>query len=738
MFRLQAEHEDLVRRAIAGEDVDADLKAKTDELKKIERELDTFANAVIERGWGQIGTMLIQGNLLTPMSQITNVGANMINALGKVAVDAIALPTERLINAFGITSPMKRNYSINAYMYGVRKFGSGFVEALDSIVTGQEKDVSEWRVHRGFAPFRSLMSAMGKGDLPMGPDGKASISQRTKLAVQGTLGIPAEVMFRFLSLGDVPFRRAVEGIELYQAGRNQGLEGEALAKFIKHPTRRAREMAEVEGRKLTYQERTTMSEMAEDAVAFFERQFAKGFDWIPGVDGTAAAKFLIRSNLPYVRTPANILMDTLTYVSPYVAAPRIMNNLKNGEAREAAQNFGKLVVGSMVSQTAVMLLKEGLISDSIDWNEDEEKNIAYDQFPPNSINVSGLQRWLQGGDPSKQADDYFISYMKLGVMGAIMGAIVKGVDKEELRDRDYDGIKFATHALQDSFGVGAFSSIAYMMDQSFLQGMNTLVDVISSADAKDFEKNFENWFRTTFQAVSATAFPNTMSAIHRGTREYLPDVRVTKDMSLTERLVANMMYTIKDRTFALTDVPVRTNWKGEPIRQTPRGTTGFVYQLFDITKARQGEADPVSNELWRLYESTEDLSTVVGTPGYAEKRKLNVPNIKKRHMGAIRSLGKEYTWIKDEEFMAESLYLNTEQINKLMVASGKERYAEVEDLMNSEKYQNMSDEDKVEALNEINENYNSAIEKNRGEFREHTKVLFDILQEIYDERKEEV
>ena len=590
LFRLQAEHEDLVRRAVSGEDVDAELKAKTDEVKAAERKLDTFANGVIERGWGQIGTMLIQGNLLTPMSQITNVGANLVNAIGKVAVDAIALPVERLINMFGIESPMKRNYSINAYMYGIRKFGSGFVEALDGIITGQEKDVSEWRVHRGFAPFRSLMSAVGKGDLPMGPDGKAPLNQRLKLLVQGTLGIPAEVMFRFLSLGDVPFRRYVEGIELYHAGRAQGLEGDALAQFIKHPTKKARQEAEKEGRKLTYQEQTGASKAAEDAVSFFERMFTKAFDWIPGADGRAMAKFLIRSNLPYVRTPANILIDTLTYVSPYIAGPRIMKNLQNGDAREAAQNFGKLVVGSMVSQTAVMLLKEGLISGAIEWDEDEEKNLAYDQFPPNSINVTGLKRFMSGGDAAKQPDDRFISYTKLGVMGAIMGAIVKGADKEELKKRDYSGLDFPIHALQDSFGVGAFSSIAYMMDQSFMQGMNTLVDVISSADATDFEKNFENWFRTTFQAVSATALPNTLSAIYRGTREYLPDTRITKDMSLGERLIQRMVYTIKDRTFGLGDVPVRVNWKGEPIKQTPRGNNGIAYQLFDITKSRQGEA----------------------------------------------------------------------------------------------------------------------------------------------------
>jgi hypothetical protein len=736
LFRLQAEHEDLVRRAIAGEEVDAALKAKTDEVKAAERELDTFANGVIERGWGQIGTMLIQGNLLTPMSQVTNVGANMINALGKVAVDAIALPVERMINMFGIESPMKRTYSINAYMYGIRKFGAGFVEALDGIITGQEKDVSEWRVHRGFAPFRSLMAAVGKGDLPMGPDGKAPLSQRMKLAVQGTLGIPAEVMFRFLSLGDVPFRRYVEGIELYQAGRAQGLEGEALAQFIKHPTKKERAAAEMEGRKLTYQEQTGASQAAEDAVAFFERMFTKAFDWIPGADGQAMAKFLIRSNLPYVRTPANILLDTLTYVSPYVAGPRIMNNLKNKDAREAAQNFGKLVVGSMVSQTAVLLLKEGLISGAIEWNEDEEKNIAYDQFPPNSINVSGLRRFMAGESTEKQPDDYFISYNKLGVAGAIIGAIVKGADKEELRNRDYSGINFPIHALQDSFGVGAFSSISYMMDQSFLQGMNTLVDVISSSEAGEFEKNFENWFRTTFQAVSATAFPNTLSAMYRGTREYLPDTRVTKDMSLSERLMTRMAYTIKDRTFGLGDVPVRVNWKGEPIKQTPRGNNGIAYQLFDITKSRQGEADPVSNEIWRLYEETEDLTKVVGTPGYAEKRKLNIPNVRGKNRKLVKALGKSYTWIDDEEFMAERIYLNTEQMNMLMAASGKERYAEVEAFMATEEYKAMDSEERIEALNEIADNYNSAIERSGGSFRNHTLVLFDILQKIYDEREE--
>ena len=735
LFRYQAEHEALMKRAIAGEDVEIELEAATRRVKMTERELDTFSNGVVERGWGEIGTMLIQGNLLTPMSQITNVGANMINALGKVAVDAIALPVERLINMFGIDSPMKRNYSINAYMYGLRKFGQGFVEALDTIATGQEADVTEWRVHRGFAPFRSLMSAMGKGDLPLGPDGTVSNMQRMKLAVQGTLGIPAETMFRFLTLGDTPFRRYVEGIELYQAGRAQGLEGDALKNFIKHPTKKQREAAEREGRKLTFQERTNMSDMAEDAIGFMERMISKGMSWVPGMDSKAFAKFLVRSNMPYVRTPANMLIETLTYVSPYVAGPSILKKLSHGDARGAAQDFGKIAVGTMVSQTAVALIREGLISEALDWSDDEKRNISYDQFPPSSINVTGVQRWVRGEDPSHQPDDVFVGYNKLGILGAVIGATAKSVDRAELRQREDEDM--ATHALQDVFGLGAFSGITYMMDQSFMQGMSTLIDVISASDAEDLGAGFEKWVKTTFSAVSATALPNTLSALYRGDREYLPDTRVTKDMSRGERILTQMAYTIKDRTFGLGDLPVRVDWKGNPIKQNPRGTTGIAYQIFDITKSRQGEADAVSNEIYRLYEQTEDLTKACGTPGYASKRKINVPNITSRYKKKLQQAGINYPWMQDEEFQAEAFYLNTTQLNKLMEASGKERYQELEALINTEEYARMGDEERVRAMNKINDNYNGAIEYDGNRFRNHTLMLFQIMQEVYENERAE-
>ena len=218
----------------------------------------------------------------------------------------------------------------------------------------------------------------------------------------------------------------------------------------------------------------------------------------------------------------------------------------------------------------------------------------------------------------------------------------------------------------------------------------------------------------------------------------MPDTRLTKDMSRLERTLKGFEYTIRSRTFSLGEVPVRVNWKGEPIKETPRGAKKWVYQLFDISKARKAESDPVSNEIWSLYEETEDLTKAVGTPLYATTRRLNVPNLtSKKVKRAIRQNELNYRWMEDEEFKKERIYLNTDQINRLMRASGKERYRELEALMNTSEYKEMDSEIRVEAMNEVNENYNSAVEMIKGEFRDHTALLFEIIQEKYDGERQE-
>lgn len=745
MFKNRDEYNDLVRRSQNGENLEAELKKAATDMANIEKELSTFANSVIERGWGDISKMLIQGNLLAPISHATNIGSNLINLIGNTFVDGIAIPIERLAGMLGMQLEYKRSYSFMAHLHAWKGFAMGTAEAMNTMFTGKNYDTSsEWSMQRGFMPLQSLLSAMSKEDLPLNEKGVPSISQRMKLWVQATLGTPAEINFRLLALGDIPFKRYAEQKELYRVGVSKGLKGEALAKFMKNPDKKSADIARREGRKLTFQQETTASEFTNQAVRSIENVIGTGLGYVVGnkpIDPQQAARFIMATAVPYRTTPANLLHETLTYVAPPYAISRIAAGIRRKDARAVSENFGKMVVGSALTVTAAMLIKEGLMSAPLDWEEDEEKNIAYDQFPPGSINISGLKRLINGEDPSKQPDDYFVSYEKLGIPGAVMGAVSKGVTKEELNSIEYDEMNFPHKMFLTAVGINPAAGISHMMDQSFMQGMQTLVSTMAaSAGSDDFNRSLERWVSSFFKASTAVVLPNTLSALNRANREYMPDMRVTKDMSASERILKQLEYVIKDRTFNTSEIPVRVDWKGNPVKQTPEGASSIAYQLFDITKARQAESDPVSNEIYRLWDATGMLTDAVGTPGYAQKRSFTPPKpggLSKKEQRAINKLPRKYTFLDDAEFLDSKLFLNTTELNSLMELSGKHRYNKIQELMKSDEYKKMSDEDRVEAINKIDKKYINKIEMDGNDLMPHSKAILDYMQDEYEQFKED-
>ena len=67
-----------------------------------------------------------------------------------------------------------------------------------------------------------------------------------------------------------------------------------------------------------------------------------------------------------------------------------------------------------------------------------------------------------------------------------------------------------------------------------------------------------------------------------------------------------------------------------------------------------------------------------------------------------------------------------------MRVSGRDRLQAAERLIASSSYQNLDDEAKLEKLKKLNDDYDSAIELDRGRFRPHSVEILNILQEIYD------
>ena len=717
--------------------LESEVKESSNKLKAAERQLEIWMNSNIQRGLGNIGKMLIQGNLLTPMSQMTNIVANLVNLGLAVPRDILALPIERVANLFNKGIPQNRQYSFGAYLHAIRMFGRGVKEASLEVAGLPTDDyVTEWRVQRGFLPLISFLTALhGVGGervakrLGLQLEAPSSSKVKIELWLQATLGVPAELMFRLLGLGDKPFRRFIEGKNVYQEAKRRGLKGQEFKNFVKYPPEEVFQEAAREGRKLTFQERTSTSD-------FFEGQIQK-------LEGTnAAIGFLLRTQVPYVRTPANILSESVKYAVPALGIGSVAMKLHKGNVRDASQDLAKVILGGMITAAAGKLLEKGLVSGDIEYEEDEsKKNIAYDQFPPNSINLSGVRRFINGGDPSVQPNDEFFSYNKLGLPGAIIG--IKATLNPSRNDE-----KESMDLINTFFGIEALSTVNHIMDQSFLQGVNNIINVLGSTEEAQLKNRFERWGESTMKVICSIAMPNTLSAINR-TRafdglEFLPDVRILEEMSTSERLAKRFNYIVRDRTFRLDDaVPVRVNWKGQPIRQTPAGANRFAYQLFDVTKSRRNEADTVSNEIYGLYERTGELSDVVSTPYFARARSISIPDLNlrsKKEINAVRAIGKNYTFLLDKEFTQGSIRLNTEQINNLMRVAGQERYALAQAVMQNPAYINASDKNKLEYLNNVNDLFRKqkSFRADGKSFRNHTILLFDILEEIYrDEQREE-
>ena len=720
--------QDLLERGIAGEDVEAEFKKAKKDLNETQSKLDTLANMYTEKTWSEIGTQLVQGNLLTMMSQSRNVVYNLANVIPKTVIDIMSMPTSKAFELMGLHKE-KRKLSLAGYLYALRKFGAGSVEAMEQVITGREEDMSEWRMSRGFMPIRSLMAAMSS-DLPEGVTLRNEVNQRAKLLVQGTFGIPAEAMFRLLSLGDVPFRRFAEGLELYSLAKAKGLEGDALAQFLKFPDKASAEQGATEGRKLTFQEPMGLARGSMWIIDNISRGMGEAFKNVKGFDAEGFFKYLIRLNVPYVSTIANFTEETLTYASPVVGIGKMGIQMGNKDYTEASKTLSKVMVGQAISTTALHLISQGLLSGSVDWEDDEKTNLMYDTFPPNSINVDGLRRMLEGGDPAPQAGDEFRSYQTLGVFGTIMGAYAHSTSPEaakEMAEQPFSG----NNVLKKVFGFDNVSVMAYMMDQSFLQGLNGITSVISSTkDPEDFERAFFRYAETISKAFSSMFLPNVLSGVDQSTREFMPDKR---DVDLADRIKNH----VRERTFNTGGLPVKVNWKGERIDQAPVGGNQFAYYMFDATKMREASQDDTSIEILNLYLRTGVLTKAVGTPYYASSvyRKIRKPSVRRgKAKKAYEALGVTYSFLEnpEEDF---NIKLTAEEVNNALEMSNIPRYNEIKSFIQTEEYQAMTDVEKIESLDNINGRYKSLLSYNPdGSFMEHSKYILDLMESRYLEQ----
>ena len=702
LFNLQVEGNQLMYTAMhsPSKELDKEIKAKEKQLKEATKKLDDFITTAIPKDTMDIFGALVKGNLLTPISQVVNVFANIANVGTRQFLVTPVATVIDFVRSFSSGKNREITPSIGAFLFGIKRAAfMGVPEAVEFIFKGTRptEETFQYESRQGFIPLQALVAAFSdtrvaaainkaagkeviKSDqLARLQDGSIAFSDRLKKITEGTFGVAPEVMFRFLTLGDRPFARFEEGVEIYRRGKKLGLRGEALDNFIKHPDPATIKAAREAGREITYQADTSFSIAVQKILGAFSK--------------TRLGSFLTTIIVPFSKTPSNIIYDTLNYVAPPVAVGRAVLAAKNRKYDEFSNLLAKSVIGFSIYAVADFLIKNGLATGGIGDDEKKERELFYSEFPYNSINVSALMRKLKGEEDVKpMSGDVFIDYSKAGPIGAIIGARAaywggKGTKPTSIATEAENYSEMATMYFSEMVGT-TMSSFQFMAQQSFLANTNQILELLTTQG----EINADYILNSLFKTTSASVLPNTLSSLNRATRAKLPDLY---DKNSLYNSLTNV---IKDRTFSTDDVPVRYNIWGEAVDQTPAGANPIFYNLFDPVKYQKRQYEPYKQEVFRLYETLGQDTRVI--PGYP--RELSSRKFKDKETGI------EYTFTNEE-------------VNNMLEALGSERSKMMKELINEDWYKGYTDEDKAYELEFVYKNVSKS-----GEWRQ---LLYNYMEQ---------
>lgn len=590
-----------------------------------------------------------QGNMLGPLSILTNPYANMAYKFASVpakevasTVDFIAskvLPSELDRTRLSRMDKTQFKYLIPSIIKGVK----GAVRK--GLKGNTPKDLEKYDVQRQLNPieawkdiFRQFgLRADAELELPKRADGKFDKQRFLSNVYEGTFGVAANIMLRLLPIGDDPVYEPAKMASLIEQGKIKGLKGKEIESFVVSPDEASLKVAEKEAQDATFQNATMLS----DAFIWINKQVdAKLSDKNP-VLSDAIKYFVIKINSPFVKTPASVLDKSLNYsVWQYSATKAVLQGSmakvslerylklkseieksKTVDPKKAEQlkelkadfdkhrkafvdNVGVLSVAISFRMLAIALASKGLITKkSKDDDSLKSKKLKEVTGGEDQLNYSALKRGLATGDYSIRADDKKKDLYKMGIPGAALsiGAnSIKDADKKSkkpLYTTSGDEIpeEEIFSMLSSLSGVDAASAGAkFALDQSFYQGANAIANAIVKGE-------YDNYGQQYLRSLTSAFSPNTIDALSRANREYAV---VTKDEDFTKQFINVMKAKYGIFTGDDKELPLKRGLFGEPIKQNPTQENPYLYQLVDVTKTSDMFSDRLYKDLLMLFQES--------------------------------------------------------------------------------------------------------------------------------------
>lgn len=577
---------------------------KEKELTKALFNLQAVESRLVpKRLLGELLPTLIQGNLLTPISLVTNLWSNAVNAPLRMASRQGAFLAQEIGRAFQKVAGKELGPRLIAPPTGgIRRtieVGKAGLRGLEEGLVGVRRGMSAEGLLAGeriqglkpLVAFKQFWTGQGLAKpVQAGFRGMTQqVVDRARLAAEALLGVPPETMLRLLQLGDAPFRRMAQARLLTEQAQLAGKTGKALQVAVRLPTKGQVAKIEQEAAEAVFQQDTPLSRAALNAANLF------GLGSKYGV-----ARLFAKTIIPYAKTPANVIDELVEFALPPYALTKIAIAARNKDYRQAQMSFGKFITGSTVGGVTAFLLDNNIIGEKPSVSE-KIRDIQYKTVPPRTINITALNRLAAGESTDVQPGDKIISLEKLGIVGGIMStwdAAAKG--KQGERGVNIDAVLPET--------------LSFAFNQSFLKGTNSLLSAMLDGSGATLDK----WISDYYGVVSSIALPNTLSAVSRSMREALPDKLQIKDIEegeFLERPINVFAEVIKRKLpGADEDLPRRIDIWGREVPQTPEGADPVLYNFVDVTKGREVAYDPVTISIYKIFKATEDGDVIPPKP----------------------------------------------------------------------------------------------------------------------------
>lgn len=606
-FKLTPEETEFIKTQMEKIQGMEDGRPKDIELAKINSMLQ---NKLPTKKGQSLKTWMRISMLFNPKTQVRNV-------VGNLAITPINAVSDIFSGAVDKAISKKTNVrTIGApSLGGITSYGKGVVKGIKEATQDYRmgidtKNVNQDRFDVGQGkPFNEKQTGPLKG---------------LRNTIAKGLNATNDLLGYVMDVGDRAF---------YQGSVENSLYNQQKLNNSKEITNEMREIAENEGLQRTWNDNNEYTK----AVLDLRRSINKIGNQLHLKVGEYGLGDLL---IPFAKTPANLTKAIVDY-SPvgFVNAITEGKNLKNAietnnytpqMQHDFSQTIGKAVAGTMLYVLGASLAKANITS----GNSDEDKDLK--NFMRNNLGIQPYS--IKIGDKSFTYD----WAQPVAAPLAITADIEKGMQENMTPEQAIQ------HFLTTGFNI--------LSEQSFMSGIN---EVLNNNDGllQGIEQQIVN--------IPATAIPTFLKQITDMTDG-------TKRQTYSKEGQTEVM-----KKTAKTKIPTESKKLAPQVDvlgneiQKYGGDNNAFNVFFNPANMEKGKKTPVAEEIYSLYEATQDKTIIPRKVDYSTK--IN----------------------------GENKILTTDEMAAWQKASGKLVTQEVERAMNSFEYQNMNDEQKAKVINKI-------------------------------------